>query len=158
MLLTDLVQAAIDWQHAEDCSNYPFCEAPLFRTWHNVQAVTGQWQEAAVWNSVLHCESLQRYYTFLGERLARRWRWLAQGVIIASSGAAVVLLAGLCLEIGQVLALIVAPLKIWSELVDYWGKSARSLDLGSDLSHLATNMLVLWFRLDALEAGAAEQA
>ena len=120
--------------------------------------MVGQWQADAVWKSMLHYESLQRYYTFVGERLARRQRWFGHAVLTASSGAAVVLLAGLPIPVAQVLALTVAALAIWTHLADYSGKSARSLDLAVDLGHLATEMRALWFRLDEVEAGEVEQA
>ena len=118
----------------------------------------GQRQADAVWKSMLHYESLQRYYTFVGERLARRQRWFGRAVLTASSGAAVVLLAGLPIPVAQVLALTVAALAIWTHLADYSGKSARSLDLAVDLGHLATEMRALWFRLDDVEAGEVERA
>lgn len=119
--------------------------------------MAGQLQVEAVWNSMLHYESLQRYYTFVGKRLARRRRKISFGVLTASSGAAVTLLAGLPLEVAEVLALIVAALTIWSELADYSGKSASSLSLASDLSHLASEMRALWIRLDELDADEAER-
>ena len=124
---------------------------------NNELAVTGQWQAEAVWQSLLHYESLQRYYTFVGERLARKRRWLSLIVLTASSGAAVVLFSGLSLEVARVLALAVAAATVWAELADYSGKSARSLGTASDLSHLATEMRALWFRLDEMEAAAAER-
>ena len=107
---------------------------------------------------MLHYDSLQRYYTFVGEHLARRRKRFAHMVLTASSGAAVALLAGLPMAVAQVLALVVAALAIWAELADYSGKSARSLDLAADMSHLAAEMRSLWISLDDLEAGEAQQA
>ena len=78
----------------------------------------GQWQADAVWKSMLHYESLQRYYTFVGMRLARRQRWFGRAVLAASSGAAVVLLAGLPVPAAQVLALSVVALAIWTHSAD----------------------------------------
>lgn len=117
-----------------------------------------RWQADAVWKSMLHYESLQRYYTFVGERLARRQRWFGRALLAASSGAAAVLLADPPIPMAQVLALTVAALAIWTHLADYSGKSARSLDLAVDLGCLATEMRALWFRLDEVEAGEVEQA
>ena len=120
--------------------------------------MTGQWQVEAVWKSLLHFESLQRYYTFVGGRLASRGRWLRLAVLTASSGAAVALLAGLPLGVARALALLVAALAIWSELADYSRKSARSLDLASNLGLLAVEMRGLWFGLDELAAEEAARA
>ena len=107
---------------------------------------------------MLHYESLQRYYTFVGDRLARRRRLCAHMVLTASSGAAVVLLAGLPVVIGQVLALLVVGLAIWQELAGYSIKSARSLGLAADLGHLAAEMHVLWIRLDDLDPDEVQQS
>lgn len=107
---------------------------------------------------MLHYESLQRYYTFVGERLARRRRRLAHAVLTASSGAALALLAGLPLVVGQAVALAVAALTIWLELADYSSKSARSLGVAADLGQLASEMHALWISLDELEAGEARRA
>lgn len=68
------------------------------------------------------------------------------------------LLAGQPQEVAEILAGVVAALTIWSELADYSGKSARSLSLAADLSHLATAMHALWVGLDELNADEAEQA
>lgn len=116
------------------------------------------WQAEAIWKSMLHYESLQRYYTFVGERLARRRRWLAVVVLTASSGAAAALLAGLSLEVARVLALIVVAVTVWAELADYSGRSSRSLDVAADLGQLSTEMRALWFRVDEIDAGEAESA
>ncbi len=107
---------------------------------------------------MLHYESLQRYYTFVGERLSQRKRRVGQLVLTASSGVAAALLAGVPVVVAQVLALVVAALAIWNELADYSAKSSRSLDIAADLSHLATEMHDLWIRLEQLEAGDARQA
>lgn len=107
---------------------------------------------------MLHYESLQRYYTFVGERLGRRRRRLAHLVLTASSGAAVALLTGLPLVVAQVLALAVAALTVWLELADYSSKSARSLGVAADLSQLAAEMHALWINLDELEDGEAQRA
>ena len=120
--------------------------------------MASQLQAETVWKSMLHYESLQRYYTFVGERLARRRKRFAHMVLAASSGAAVALLAGLPMVFAQVLALLVAALTIWTELADYSGKSAWSLDLAAELSHLAAEMRSLWMSLDELEPGEAQQA
>ncbi len=100
---------------------------------------------------MLQYESLQRYYTFVGERLARRRRQLAQAVLMSSSGAALALVAELPLVVGQTLALLCAGLAIWLEAADYSDKSVRSLGVATDLSHLAAEMRTLWMRLDELE-------
>ena len=120
--------------------------------------MTSRLQSEAVWKSMLHYESLQRYYTFVGERLARRRRRLAHMVLTASSGAALALLTGLPLAVGQVLALVVVVLTVWMELTDYSSKSARSLGVAADLNQLATEMHALWISLDELEADQAQQA
>ena len=125
---------------------------------HNEQAVTGQWQVDAVWKSMLHYESLQRYYTFVGERLARRRRLFSVLVLTASSSAAAALLAGLPLDVARVLALAVVVLTVWAELADYSTKSILCRDVAADLGHLATEMQTLWFRIDEMESGEAESA
>ncbi|MDE0626280.1 MAG: hypothetical protein OXH99_07775 [Bryobacterales bacterium] len=120
--------------------------------------MTSRLQSEAVWKSMLHYESLQRYYTFVGERLARRRQRLAHMVLTASSGAALALLAGLPLVAGQVLALVVAALVFWLELAGYSSKSARSLGVAADLGQLASEMHALWINLDELEGDEAQRA
>ena len=125
---------------------------------HDERTVTSERQAEDVWKSMLHYESLQRYYTFVSMRLATRRRRLAQTVLTASSGAAAALLAGVPMMVAQVLALVVAALTVWMELADYSGKSARSRDLAAELGHLSREMRALWYRLDELDGAAAEQA
>ena len=120
--------------------------------------MTGQWQVEAVWKGLLHFESLQRYYTFVGGRLASRGRCLRLAVLTVSSGVAVALLAGLPLGVARALAVLAAALAIWSELADYSRKSARSLDIASNLGLVAVEMRALWFGLDDLAAEEAERA
>ena len=120
--------------------------------------LSGEWYEHEVWGSMLHYESLQRYYTFVGERLARRRRWFASLLLTASSGAAATLLAGLPLTVSQALALLVVALTVWTELADYKGKSARSLEVATKLGHLAAEMRALWLDLPQIDARAARSA
>lgn len=105
----------------------------------------------AVWNSLLHYESLQRYYTFVGELLAKRERLLSTAAISASSGAAIVLLAGLPTLVGQILAVAVAALVIWLRLADYSKRASQSLGFAADLGKLSTEMHALWLKLDDMD-------
>lgn len=128
------------------------------RSCHNEPAVSGQWLAEAVWKSMLHFESLQRYYAFVGKRLAWRRRLFSVLILTASSSAAGALLFGLPPEIALFPALAVVLLTIWSELADYSAKSSLCLDLAADLGHLSTEMRALWFGMDELDAEAAESA
>ncbi|MDE0125232.1 MAG: hypothetical protein OXN97_11710 [Bryobacterales bacterium] len=136
----------------------PYCEGRFLSPWFTMGGVRGQWQLEAVWKSMLHYESLQRYYTFLGERLARRRRVFSVLVLTASSSAAAVLLAGLSLEVSRVLALVVMVLAFWAEVAGHSAKSVLCLDVAADLGHLAAEMQVLWFRIDEMDVEEAERA
>ena len=105
---------------------------------------------------MLHLESLQRYYAFVGQRLTWRRRLFSVLILTASSSAAGALLFGLPPEIAQFPALAVVALTNWSELADYSAKSSLCLDLAADLRHLSSEMRVLWFGIDELDAEAAE--
>lgn len=105
----------------------------------------------AVWNSLLHYESLQRYYTFVGELLAKREKQFSTAVISASSGAAIVLLAEMPTIVGQILAVAVAVLAVWLRLADYSRRSSQSLEFAADLGKLSNEMHALWLNLDDMD-------
>lgn len=112
-----------------------------------------------VWKSLLHLESLRRYYSFVARRLEFLRRCFALAAVTSASIAAGGLLSEGLLprEVAVGLTVLVAALTVWSELADYSNKSAKSSAVATDLGRLASEMRTLWARIDERPAEEVER-
>ena len=114
-------------------------------------------QRRLVWESLLHAEILHRYYGYLAEHLEKKDTRLVWAALVATSGAAVVLIGDFPTVYAKILALLAAGLNLWIALSRYSKKSVYSANLQKKFADLIVEWELLWGKVDEIAGDEMEQ-
>ena len=114
-------------------------------------------QRLLVWESLLHAEILHRYYGYLAEHLEKKDARLVWAALVATSGAAMVLIGDYPTLYAKILALLAAALNLWIALSRYSKKSLYSANLQKKFADLIVEWELLWGKVDEIPADQVEQ-